>query len=277
MICLKHTFLNLHETAHNGHGRRPQSGLQGGRRRVLCALLVAVPFAMAATPPASVPSAPAPAAEQLHYVINWPSGLGLGEASLTFRSAPAKAGEPARVEGDLKIDASVPGFQVADHYQSTAGANFCSTSFDKVLSHGTRRADETLQFDQRHGTIVRESVAAAPIRVPVGTYRVGAAACAKDALTYLAYMRRELAQGRLPEQQTVYFGAPYQVNLNYRGEETVQVSGAAVSADRVDVQVHGPASDVGFTAFFARDAVRTPVLFRVPLQNGTFSMELQKQ
>jgi len=252
MICLKHTFLTL---------------------------LVAVPFGMAATPPATVPSAPAaPAAEQLHYVINWPSGLGLGEASLTFRNAPATAGEPARMEGDLKIDASVPGFQVADHYQSTASANFCSDSFDKVLRHGARHADETLQFNQPRGMVVRESLSAAHQHVLApGIFQMKAAACAKDALTYVAYLRQELAAGRLPEQQTVYFGAPYQVNLNYRGAETVQVSGAPVSADRVDVQVHGPASDVGFTAFFARDAVRTPVLFRVPLQNGTFSMELQKQ
>jgi len=242
-------------------------------------LLVAVPFAMAATPPATVPSAPAaPAAEQLHYVINWPSGLGLGEASLTFRNAPARAGEPARMEGDLKIDASVPGFQVADHYQSTAGANFCSASFDKVLRHGTRHADETLQFDQQHGMVVRESLGEAHQHVLApGIFHMSAAPCAMDALTYVAYVRRELAEGRLPEKQTVYFGAPYQVNLNYKGEETVQVSGASVSADRVDVQVHGPASDVSFTAFFARDTVRTPVMFRVPLENGVFSMELQKQ
>jgi len=248
-------------------------------KNIVLTLLVAVPFAMAATPPASVPSAPAaPAAEQLHYVINWPSGLGLGEASLTFRNAPAKAGEPARVEGDLKIDASVPGFQVADHYQSTSGANFCSDSFDKVLRHGTRHSDETLQFDQQHGTVVRESLSPAHQHVLApGIFQMRAAGCARDALTYLAYMRWELAEGRLPEQQTVYFGAPYKVNLNYRGQETVQVGGAPVSADRVDVQVHGPASEVNFTAFFARDAVRTPVLFRVPLQNGVFSMELQKQ
>jgi len=249
MICLKYTFPTL---------------------------LVAVSCALAATPPASVPSAPAaPAAEQLHYVINWPSGLGLGEASLTFRSAPATADRPARVEGDLKIDASVPGFQVADHYQSTAGANFCSASFDKVMNHGTHRANESLQFDQQHGTVVRESLAAAPIRVPISAVRTSS--CAKDALTYVAYVRQELADGRLPAQQTVYFGAAYQIKLNYRGAETVQVSGAPVAADHVDVQVHGPGSDVNFTAFFARDAARTPVLFRVPLQNGIFSMELQKQ
>ena len=248
-------------------------------KNVLPILLVAVPFAVAATPPASVPGAPAaPQAEQLHYVINWPSGLGLGEASLTFRNAPAKAGEPARLEGDLRIDASVPGFVVADHYQSTSGANFCSASFDKVLRHGARHADETLQFDQLRGMVVRESLGPAHQHVLApGIFEMRAANCARDALTYLAYMRRELTEGRLPEQQTVYFGAPYKVDLNYRGQETVQVGGAPVSADRVDVQVHGPASEVNFTAFFARDAVRTPVLFRVPLQNGVFSMELQKQ
>jgi len=248
-------------------------------KNIVLTLFVAVPFAMAATPPARVPSEPAaPAAEQLHYVINWPSGLGLGEASLTFRHAPGKAGEPARVEGDLKIDASVPGFRVADHYQSTASPNFCSESFDKILRHGERHSDETLQFDRQSGTVVRESLSPAHQHVLApGIFQMKTTGCARDALTYLAYMRQELAQGRLPQQQTVFFGAPYRINLNYRGAETVQVGGAPVSADRVDVVVHGPASEVNFTAFFARDAVRTPVLFRVPLQNGVFSMELQKQ
>jgi flagellar P-ring protein precursor FlgI len=36
---MKHLFIALPETAHKGRGRRPVSRFQGGRRRVLCALL----------------------------------------------------------------------------------------------------------------------------------------------------------------------------------------------------------------------------------------------
>jgi len=59
---LRETF---HETAHNGRGQRPVSGIQGGRRRLLCALLLVATAAlsMAAhrqrTPAiASIPSDP---------------------------------------------------------------------------------------------------------------------------------------------------------------------------------------------------------------------------
>jgi len=247
-------------------------------KHILASLLMAVPFAAGATLQVKTPSLPLPGTEQFHYVINWPSGLGLGEASLTFRNAPATSNVAGRVEGELKIDAAVPGFQVADRFNSMAGANYCSTSFDKVVRHGSRQADETMRFDQAHGTVMRESLSRAHQEVLApGISTTNTGSCARDALTYLAYMRQQLASGRLPQQQTVYFGAPYKLTLNYRGEETVQVSGAPVSADRVDVLVHGPASEVSFTAFFARDAVRTPVLFRVPLAAGTFSMELQKQ
>ena len=36
-------------------------------------------------------------------------------------------------------------------------------------------------------------------------------ACAKDALTFLYYVRRELSQGRMPPQQTMFFGASYEI------------------------------------------------------------------
>jgi hypothetical protein len=38
--------------------------------------------------------------------------------------------------------------------------------------------------------------------------------------------------------------------------------------------VTGPKSSFSLETFFARDAARTPLLIRVPLSAGTFSMEL---
>ncbi len=38
--------------------------------------------------------------------------------------------------------------------------------------------------------------------------------------------------------------------------------------------VKGPATDITFDVFFAKDAARTPALVKVPLELGTFSMEL---
>jgi hypothetical protein len=44
--------------------------------------------------------------------------------------------------------------------------------------------------------------------------------------------------------------------------------------DRLASSVHGPSSNLDFDLLFARDAARTPVLIRVPLALGTFSLEL---
>lgn len=100
--------------------------------------------------------------------------------------------------------------------------------------------------------------------------------CARDALTFLFYLRRELADGRLPGPQTVYFGAPYQVRLAFGGQQTVQVNDQPAEAERVTAAVKGPSSEATIEMFFSHDAARTPVLVRVPLAAGSFSLELER-
>lgn len=241
----------------------------------------ALPVLLAAFAPVygATPTA-APSSEQFHYNVNWPSGLSLGEASLSFTRTPEVAGKPGAVQSELTVDASIPGFQVTDKYTSRATSDFCSIRFDKKLRHGARQADEVLKFDQQNMTVSRETLTPShdpgPEGVDLGKSQVSAPACAKDALAYLSFLRNELAGGRLPQQQTVFFGAAYDVKVDFRGAEAVKVGDASVQADRVNVSMHGPASDFSFTVFFAKDAARTPVVFRVPLALGTFSMELAK-
>jgi len=59
-------------------------------------------------------------AETLHYSIEWPSGLSLGEASLrSDRTGEGTAATPGW-DFELNLDASVPGFAIRDQYHSTA-------------------------------------------------------------------------------------------------------------------------------------------------------------
>jgi hypothetical protein len=242
-----------------------------------------LPLLLAALAPAygaDTAAAAAPAAEQLHYNVSWPSGLSLGEASLSVSKTPAAADKPGSIQSEFTLDASIPGFQVTDHYSSRANTDYCSEHFDKKLRHGPRQADEAMKFDQENKKASRETLTAShdpgPEGVDLGKSEVSAPACAKDALTYLAFLRNELAEGRLPQEQPVFFGAAYDIKVDFRGAETVKVGDASVDTDRVNVSLKGPASDVTFTVFFKRDAGRTPVLFRVPLAMGIFSMELAK-
>jgi hypothetical protein len=227
----------------------------------------------AETPPPKIPapaknekpSAVPPGFEVLHYSVNWPSGLSLGE--LAFRTTQSKSGA---YEMELTLEAGVPGFAVTDKYRTMAGADLCTASLEKSYQHGQRRASEKITFDQEHGTVTRETQGGGKSTREVGK-------CAHDLASFLQLIRRELAQGRVPQQQDVVFGASYNVRLDYKGTASVKVGGAAAqSADWMIVTVKGPRTDITFDLFFAKDAVRTPLQVRVPLALGVLSADLQR-
>jgi Protein of unknown function (DUF3108) len=219
---------------------------------------------LAAVIAGAVPSsAPVFENEQLRYSINWPSGLSLGEASLSA------SGSPARYRFNFDIDAGVPGFGVADRYRSQAVDDFCSTEFLRTTKHGSKKIDEKMTFDPHQGTVTRGAVSGE-------STEISAAPCSKDALTYLYYARRELSQGRIPQRQTIFLGAQYEISLEFGGTQTVRIGDKAVETERVTASAKGPASNIGFEVYFLKDRARTPALVRVPLELGTFSMELVK-
>ena len=212
----------------------------------------------------AVPSAaPVFENEQLRYSINWPSGLSLGEATLSSSSAAA------RYHFTFDLDAGVPGFAVADRYRSQAVDDFCSTEFLRTIKHGAKKIDEKMTFDSHTGTVSRGAVGGE-------STDTSASACSKDALTYLYYVRRELSQGRIPPRQTIFLGSQYEISLEFGGTQSVRIGDKSVETERVTASAKGPASNVGFEVYFLKDRARTPALVRVPLQLGTFSMELVK-
>jgi hypothetical protein len=209
------------------------------------------------------PQTPPSGPEVLNYVVNWPSGLSLGEARLEAR----QTGD--RSEFTLTLEAALPGFTINDHFRSLATQNnFCSLEFEKQSTHGKRKANERTAFDLQKSLATRETLAGG------GKSEIPLPACPKDALTFLYYVRRELSQGRLPPAQTVFFGAAYQVRLDYGGTQNLRLGESKVEADRLLASLKGPASQISFEVFFAHDPVRTPVLIRVPFPMGAFSMEL---
>jgi hypothetical protein len=225
--------------------------------QVLTTLLLACALA-----PADEPAKAPFAAETLHYTVNWPSGLSLGEA----RMQAARSGEEWTFE--LALDASIPGYTVTDTFRSVAAKEFCSREFAKNAVHGKRKTDEKTTFDASRGVAERQTGAGG------GKSEMQFSGCARDALAFLYYMRHELAQGRIPAPQTIYFGAPYQVRLEYGGAQPIRANDKPYTADRVVVSFKGPASQTTFELFLARDAARTPVVIKVPLALGSFSMEL---
>ena len=145
---------------------------------------------------------------------------------------------------------------------------FVRSNWKKVSRTAHRKADEKIIFDQQNHTASRETQNGG------GKSDVPIPSCAKDALTFMQFARSELAQGRLPPQQQVVFGALYSVRIEYTGAQRIKVGEQAADADRILATIKGPTTDLTVEIFFARDAVRTPLLARIPLALGTFTVEL---
>ncbi len=207
-------------------------------------------------------------AESLHYSINWPSGLSLGEATLTSNRATEKGG--SRWDLSLDIDASVPGFAIRDHYESTASKDLCGIHFEKKSLHGKKKTEEQVTFDQDKHTATRETAGGG------GTTDITIGSCGRDALSFLQFARQELAQGTLAPQQAVLLGASYDIRLEYTGTMPITLGEQKADADRVLATIRGPSSSLTVEIFFARDAARTPLMAKLPLALGTFSVELQR-
>ncbi|MBI3681712.1 MAG: DUF3108 domain-containing protein [Acidobacteria bacterium] len=200
------------------------------------------------------------AGENLQYVINWPSGLNLGEGRIK-----ASHDGSGNWNFEFQLEAAVPGFGVADHFLSLTTENQCSIAFEKELQHGKRKTREKITFDG--GTATRETIGG-------GKSTLTVPACARDALAYVFHLRKELSLGRLPPAQSVYYGSPYQVRIEYTGTQRVRIGDAYEEADRLVASIKGPASNFSVEAFFGKDQARTPLMVRIPLAMGTFSMEI---
>jgi hypothetical protein len=198
--------------------------------------------------------------ETLRFQVKWPTGVSLGEARMRARRI-----EGGQWEFELSLDAAIPGFLVADHYRSIASADLCSQEFTRESAHGRRKSHETVTFAQDRQSAHRSTVDG-------GSGDFSVPACAQDALTYLYFTRREMGQGRVPPAGAMVFGGAYDIQLEYMGPETFQ---GAVT-DRLTEAVGGRSSTVNFDVLFARDPARTPVLIRLPLSLGTFSLELAR-
>jgi len=205
--------------------------------------------------------------EVLRYSVNWPSGLSLGECEISARLTRDAQGGAARWRFEFRLDAAVPGFAVQDHFVSVATSELCSLRLEKAAIHGRRTAKETTVFHIAEGMALRETAGGGKSEIPIGK-------CPRDALTFLYYLREELSQGRLPPPQKVYFGAEYEVSLRYVGTKQIRLDDRIQAADQISAQVKGPVAEHTFELLIGQEEARRPLRITVPLELGSFSMEL---
>jgi hypothetical protein len=205
--------------------------------------------------------------ETLRYNVNWPSGLSLGEATVTA----------SKVDGAwnfaLTLSVGVPGLPIGDKYRSNATVtDLCSNELNREISHGNKKITEKTTFDQKAGTAQRQTL------VPAGGGKSDLSfhGCGRDALAFWFFARRELGQGRVPPAETIFFGSAYTARLEYTGAQTIAVAEKQTVTDHLVAHVKGPASDFTFEIFYARDPARTPLLIKIPVTVGTISLELAR-
>ena len=204
--------------------------------------------------------------ETLRYRVIWPGGGSLGEATLTAHKA-----DDGGWDFDMSTSVGIPVVPISDSYKSTAGgADLCSFTLQREISHGARKVIEKTEFDQKKNRAQRRTL------VPAGGGRSEFAipTCGRDALTFQYLARREMGQGRVPPAGRVFFGSGYDVEMVYTGAQDVAVAGKPVVTDHLNVRVKGPASEFTLEIFYARDAARTPLLIKIPVSVGTVSLEL---
>jgi hypothetical protein len=145
-----------------------------------------------------------------------------------------------------------------------------------VISHGSKKVTEQTDFDQKTNIASRRTLVPATADKPAGggTSDLQLPTCARDALTFQYFARREMGQGRVPPAGRIFFGSGYDVKMVYTGAIDIPVAGKPATTDHVNVSVKGPASDFTFEIFYARDAARTPLLIKIPVSVGTVALEL---
>jgi hypothetical protein len=203
--------------------------------------------------------------ETLRYNVNWPSGLSLGEA--TFIAHKAKSGEWSF---EAAVTVGIPGFPISDKYQSTVTPEYCSVELNREISRGSKKNTEKTTFDQKGGHATRQTL----FPLGGGKTELDIPPCARDALAFAYFARKELGQGRLPPPGKIFFGGAYQTKMEYTGAQNIPIGNKPAVTDHINVSIKGPVSNFTFEIFYARDAARTPLLIKIPVAIGTISLEL---
>jgi hypothetical protein len=230
-------------------------------------IMLLIPAALLAQGSASTPAGFPWHNETLRYSVNWPSGLSLGEASMS-----AVHGDGGW-KFDVSLDAGVPGFALKDKLHSaTEGNDLCSLQLDRDLSHGAKKVREKTTFDQKNRSAVRTTV----FPENGGKTDLDVSSCARDALAFVYFARREMGQGRVAPAQKLYLGSAYNVRMEYTGPVTIKSGDKPAVTDKVVVSAKGPQSNVNFEIYFARDAARTPLSVKIPVAVGMLSLDLMR-
>jgi hypothetical protein len=226
-------------------------------------LLAALPLSLTAQSPSEA-WPPLSGGERLIYNLTWPSGLSLGEAVLQS----SRAGNEIHLEATVIAD--LPQHRVNYTFRAVADSQLCSIRFTQRIREGSSPArDDILEFDQQNHSVT-------------GTFRgrplnAKTSACARDPLTFLYFLRRQLALGQTPVNAadtaaSFYLWGDYSVRQQSAGAE---LGGKTRDGDSLRITYRGPEGEHSLDVWLRRDESRTPATVRMAFPLAVFSAELQ--
>jgi len=200
--------------------------------------------------------------ETLTYRVLWPSGVLLGEA--VFQVSP----RGKELNFQVTVEARLPQYRLSHSLDAVATQDgLCSLQFHQKAEQGPRRSEDSMEFDQ---------AAHQARRIRSGqTTTASVPECARDPLTFVYYVRSQLAAGKPPGPGTAHWGRNFDVRVERVGSETLQVGGTRRPAEKFQVTYSTPTTERKFAVWFSTDAARRPLRFTVPTSLAEFTAELE--
>ena len=200
--------------------------------------------------------------ETLTYRLLWPSGVLLGEAVFQVSTRGKE------LNFQVTVEARIPQYRLSHSLAAVATQEgLCSLQFHQKAEQGTRRSEDSMQFDQATHQ-ARRIRGGQTTTAPVPE-------CARDPLTLVYYVRSQLAAGKPLGLGTTHWGRNFDVRLERVGSETLQIGGTRRPAEKFQVSYSTANSERKFAVWFSTDAARTPLRFTVPTTLAEFTAELE--
>ena len=204
--------------------------------------------------------------EKLTFNLIWPSGISLGEATLTA----ARAGAEIHLEASVVAD--LPQYHAGYTFTSVADDRLCSLRFRETLREGRNTRETLYEFDQTKHTVRRTKNGQ--------TTENAVPDCARDPLALLYHFRQQLASRQVPigtaeATGAFYLGEDYVARYEAVTPEAVKLGSKSWEGDRFMIRVQGSDGERSFEIWIRPEPSRAPVAVRVQFSLGTLSAELQ--
>ncbi len=225
------------------------------------AALWILPFASPLPAQQATSSLPWSDGESLQYRLFWPSSLVLGDAGFET----VEEGENLRFTAT--VEARLPQYSIRFTYTSLTTRELCSIRFQQRMQSGSKRREETLEFDADQ-QMVR--------RIRDGqTQEFPTSRCPRDPLAALYYFRRQLSEGKSAGDFAVFLDHEIGLRIEKLGSGEIELEGRMVPAEHFRGFYSGSREEKSFEFWTRPDSPRAPLRIRIPFPLATFSADLQ--